>query len=44
MSAALARLWVDRTCNDECLREVYQNERDQFDGMFGEGAQTFAIA
>ncbi|MEZ5974769.1 MAG: hypothetical protein R3E96_07965 [Planctomycetota bacterium] len=43
VSAALARLWVDRTCNDECLREVYQNERDQFDGMFGEGAQTFAI-
>ncbi|HPF15749.1 MAG TPA: hypothetical protein PLJ12_15905, partial [Planctomycetota bacterium] len=41
--AALAHVWVDRTCDDDCLRGVYQSEREQFDGRFGEGAETYAI-
>lgn len=43
IAAALSRLWVDRTCDEDCLREVYQAERDLFDGVYGEGAQVFTI-
>ncbi|MFT5199419.1 MAG: hypothetical protein ACI87O_002088 [Planctomycetota bacterium] len=42
-SAALSRLWVARTCDDACLREFYAAERENFDGHFGEGVETFAI-
>ncbi|MCA9001099.1 MAG: hypothetical protein KDB61_04185, partial [Planctomycetes bacterium] len=42
-AAALSRLWVDRTCDDACLREFYESERENFDGLFGEGAETFLI-
>ncbi len=42
-SSALSRLWVDRTCDDACLREFYGSERENFDGHFGEGVETYAI-
>ncbi len=42
-SSALSRLWVDRTCDDSCLREFYESERENFDGHFGEGVETYAI-
>ncbi|MDF1836984.1 MAG: peptidylprolyl isomerase [Planctomycetota bacterium] len=42
-AAALSRLWVNRTCNDACLREFYEGERENFDGHFGEGVETYAI-
>ncbi len=44
ISKSLARYWVDRTCDDACQREVYQAEREFFDGLFGEGAQVFVIS
>ncbi len=42
-AAALSRLWVNRTCDDACLREFYEGERENFDGHFGEGVETYAI-
>lgn len=42
-SAALAHLFVDRAHDEEKLRQVYETERDFFDGLFGEGVALSAI-
>lgn len=41
--AALARLWIDRTHDDEALRAAYAAEREFFDGLFGEGLELSAL-
>jgi hypothetical protein len=38
--AALSRLWVDRSYDDAALKRVYSDEREHFDGMFGEAIET----
>jgi parvulin-like peptidyl-prolyl isomerase len=32
---ALAKLWVERSCDEETLQRTYQAERELFDGVFG---------
>ena len=40
-TAALARLWVRRKYKQEdMLREVYENERQYFDGLYGEAIEA----
>jgi hypothetical protein len=43
VTAALAHLWVDRGQGEEGLRRVYAQERDWFDGRFGEFREVRAI-
>lgn len=38
--AALSKLWVDRSYNDESLRRVYSSEREYFDGTVGPALET----
>ena len=38
--AALSKLWVDRSYNDEALRHVYADEREYYDNLFGEALDT----
>ena len=40
VQAALARLWVQRSYNEEALREVYENERAYFDAEYGEALEA----
>jgi hypothetical protein len=42
-SAALSRLWVERGFDDAELRAVYESERPEFDGRFGEGVAVAMI-
>lgn len=39
----LARVWVERSYEPEALRRVYADEREHFDGLYGEAIQTWAI-
>jgi len=41
--AALSHLWIDRSHDDQALREVYGQEREFFDGLYGEGIELFAL-
>jgi len=41
--AALARLWVERSYGAEELKRVYSDEREYFDGLFGEALEVRAI-
>ena len=38
--AALSKLWVERSYNDEALRRVYSSEREYFDGVVGPALET----
>lgn len=38
--AALTKLWVDRRYSAEDLRQLYQSERELFDGLYGEAVET----
>lgn len=38
--AALSRAWVDRSYPDEALKRVYADEREYFDGLYGEAIDT----
>ena len=42
-AAALAHAWVDRTWDDDGLRRVYEDERELFDGVYGEALELYAI-
>lgn len=41
--AALARIWIERTCDEQTLRRVYADEREAFDGRFGEAIEVSAL-
>ncbi len=41
--AALAQLWVERRYDEESLREVYLAERELFDGLYGEGIESWVL-
>lgn len=41
--AALTRLWVERRYSEEDLRRTYQDEREFFDGHFGESIETWVL-
>lgn len=41
--AALTRLWVERRYDEEDLRRTYQDEREYFDGHFGESIETWVL-
>jgi len=43
VQAALARLWVRRSYDEEALRGVYENERAWFDAEFGEALEARAF-
>jgi hypothetical protein len=43
VQAALSRLWVERSYNEEDLREVYENERAYFDGEYGEALEASVL-
>ncbi|MFT7677513.1 MAG: hypothetical protein ACI8QC_001491 [Planctomycetota bacterium] len=40
-AAALSHLWINRTHDDEALRQVYEAERPFFDGQFGAGVEAY---
>lgn len=40
---ALSKLWVERSFDEESLREIYANERDFFDGTYGEAVELGLI-
>ncbi|MCA8981514.1 MAG: hypothetical protein H6831_10380 [Planctomycetes bacterium] len=42
-AAALTRLWVERRYSEEDLRRTYQDEREYFDGHFGEAIETWVL-
>ncbi|MAF65234.1 MAG: hypothetical protein CMJ84_06205 [Planctomycetes bacterium] len=41
--AALARLWVERSYTADDLKRVYADEREHFDGLFGEAVETLIV-
>lgn len=41
--AALTRIWVERRYSEEDLRRTYQDEREYFDGNFGESIDTWVL-
>ncbi len=41
--AALSRLWVERSHDEEGLRETYRGEREWFDERFGEAVEVSVI-
>ncbi len=43
VQAALARLWVRRSYDEEAMREVYEIERNHFDAEFGEALEASAL-
>jgi hypothetical protein len=43
VGAALARLWVARSYDEGALRALYEDEREYFDGEFGEAVETWVI-
>src|SRR5687767_15989370 len=43
VTAALATLWVDRTLGEDGLRRAYAQEREWFDGRFGEFREVRGI-
>lgn len=43
VSAACAHLWVDRSFGEEGLRRVYSQEREHFDGLYGEAREVHAL-
>lgn len=43
VEAALSRLWVRRSYDEEAMREVYENERAYFDGEYGEALEASVI-
>jgi hypothetical protein len=42
-AAALTRLWVERRYSEEDLLRTYQDEREYFDGHFGESLETWIL-
>jgi len=42
-AAALTRLWVERRYSEEDLLRTYQDEREYFDGHFGESIETWIL-
>jgi hypothetical protein len=38
--AALSRAWVDRSYSPEALKRVYTDEREYFDGLYGDAIDT----
>ena len=42
-AAALSHLWVERGFDQDELRAVYESERSEFDGRFGEGVAVARI-
>lgn len=43
VAAALTRLWVERKYDEEAMRRVYQDEREYFDGHYGEAIETWVL-
>ncbi|MFT7485067.1 MAG: hypothetical protein ACI9F9_000913 [Candidatus Paceibacteria bacterium] len=43
VKAALARLWVQRSHDEESLRGVYENERSYFDSEYGEALEAYVL-
>lgn len=41
--AALARSWVERSYTADDLKRVYADEREHFDGLFGEAVETWIV-
>jgi hypothetical protein len=41
--AAMSRAWVDRSYSAEALKRVYADEREYFDGLFGEAIDTWML-
>ena len=41
--SALTRMWVERRYDEDELRRVYQDEREYFDGHFGEALETWVL-
>ncbi len=41
--AALARLWVERSFSADDMKRVYADEREYFDGLFGEAVETWIV-
>lgn len=39
----LARLWVERSYSADELKRVYADEREHYDGLYGEAIETWAI-
>lgn len=41
--AALARLWVERSFSADDMKRVYADEREYFDGLFGEAVESWIV-
>jgi hypothetical protein len=39
----LSRLWIERSYDEDALKEIYANERDFFDGTYGEAVELGVI-
>lgn len=43
LKSALARLWIERSYDEGALRAKYEDERELFDGKYGEAVETWVL-
>ena len=43
LRSALAKLWVERSYDEATLRQLYEDEREKFDGLYGEAIETWVL-